>query len=53
MSAAAVGADSVTAVVYVDWQRSEKATVRLSGDIARHLKVKKPTGKLKTVVDII
>jgi len=52
MSAVAAGADSVTAVVYVGWQRNEKATVRPSGDIARHPKVKKPTGKPKTVVGI-
>ena len=52
MSAVAAGADSVTAVVYVGWQQSEKTTVRPSGDIARHPKVKKPTGKPKTVVGI-
>ena len=53
MSAAAAGADSVTAVVYVDWQRSEKATARLSGDTARPPKVKKPTAKPKTVVGMV
>jgi hypothetical protein len=53
MSAAAAGADSVTAVVYVDWQRSEKATARLSGDTARPSKVKKPTAKPKTVVGMV
>ena len=52
MSAGPAGADSDTAVVYVGWQQSEKATVRPSGDIARHPKVKKPTGKPKTVVGI-
>jgi hypothetical protein len=52
MSAVAAGTDSVTAVVYVGWLRSEKATVRLSGDIARQHKAKKPTAKLKTVVDM-
>jgi len=41
MSAGAAGADSVTAVVYAGWQPSEKATVRLSVDIARQTKVKK------------
>jgi hypothetical protein len=52
MSAGPAGVDSVTAVVYVGWQRNEKATVRPSGDIARHPKGKKPTGKPKTVVGI-
>ena len=52
MSAVAVGADSVTAVVYAGWQRSEKVTVKLSGGTVRHPKVKKPTVKPKTVVDM-
>jgi hypothetical protein len=53
MSAGPAGADSVTAVVYVGWQRSEKATARLSGDTARLQKVKKPTAKPKTVVGMV
>jgi len=53
MSAVAAGADSVTAVVYVGWQRHEKATARLSGDTARQPKEKKPTAKLKTVVGMV
>ena len=53
MSAVAAGADSVTAVVYVDWQRSEKATARLSGDTARLPKVKKLIAKRKTVVGMV
>jgi len=53
MSAAPAGADSVTAVIYVGWQRSEKATARLSSDIARPPKVKKPIVKPKTVVGMI
>ena len=53
MSAVAAGADSVTAVVYAGWQRSEKATVRLSDDIARPPKVKKPIARLKTVVGML
>lgn len=53
MSVDVAGADSVTAVVYVGWQRNEKATVRPSGDIARQPKVKKPIVKPKTVVGIV
>jgi hypothetical protein len=53
MSAGPAGADSVTAVIYVGWQRSAKATVRLSGDIARHPKVKEPIVKPKTVVGML
>jgi len=53
MSAVAAGAASVTAVVYAAWLRSEKATVRLSGDTVRQPKVKKPTGRLKTVVGML
>jgi hypothetical protein len=52
MSAVAAGADSVTAVIYVGWQRSEKATARLSDDIARRPKAKRLTVNLKTVVDM-
>jgi len=53
MSAGPAGADSVTAVMYVGWQRSEKVTARLSGDTVRHPKVKKPTVKPKTVVGMV
>jgi len=53
MSAGPAGADSVTAVVYAAWQRSEKATVMLSCDPVRQPKVKKPTAKLKTVVGMV
>jgi len=53
MSAAPAGADSVTVVMDVGWQRKEKATVRLSSDTARHPKAKKSTAKPKTVVGMV
>jgi hypothetical protein len=53
MSAGPAGADRDTAVIFVGWQRSEKATARPSGDIARHPKARKPTVKLKTVAVIV
>ena len=52
MSAAAAGAGSVTVVMDVGWQPNENSAAKPKDDIARHLKVKKPTAKLKTAADI-
>jgi hypothetical protein len=52
MSAVAAGAGSVTAAMYVGWQRNRKATARLSGDTARQQKGKKPIAMPKTAADI-
>ena len=51
MSAVAVGADSVTAVVYAGWPPNEKATARLSDDTARRPKAKRLTVNSKIAVD--
>jgi hypothetical protein len=52
MSAAPAGADSVTVVMDVGWQPNENSAAKPKADIVRHLKVKKPTAKLKTAADI-